>query len=124
MNSYVYNTIDLQFLKASTDDNPDLMIKMIEIMLRETPEELENMEYQYYQQDWKRLRAVAHKFKSSAAFMGLPDIEEMVKNIQIDAEREENLEDLLDRIETVKDTCLEACEELKIELRRLQNLQV
>lgn len=124
MNSYVYNTIDLQFLKASTDDNPGLMIKMIEIMLRETPEELENMEYQYYQQDWKRLRAVAHKFKSSAAFMGLPDIEEMVKNIQIDAEREENLEDLLDRIETVKDTCLEACEELKIELQRLQNLQV
>ncbi len=119
----VYKTVDLQFLRASTDNNPDLMIKMIEIMLRETPEELENMEYQYYQQNWDRLRAVAHKFKSSAAFMGLPDIEEIVKEIQIDAEKQENLDDLWERIEKVKDTCLEACKELEMELQRLQELQ-
>ncbi|MEZ4887648.1 MAG: PAS domain S-box protein [Chitinophagales bacterium] len=118
--SIVYHTVDLEFLKASTDNNTDLIVKMIEIMLRETPEELEKMEYHYYQQNWDRLRAVAHKFKSSAAFMGMPDIEEMVKNIQIDAEKQENLEDLWDRIEVVKETCLEACKELEMELKRLQ----
>ena len=117
----VYNTIDLQFLKASTDNNDDLMVKMIEIMLRETPEELEKMEYHYYQKNWQRLAAVAHKFKSSAAFMGLPDTEELVKSIQLDAEKQENLEDLWERIEVVKETCLEACRELEIEGKRLLN---
>ncbi|MFK7907879.1 MAG: ATP-binding protein, partial [Chitinophagales bacterium] len=118
--SVVYNTIDLQFLKELTDNNPELMVKMIDIMLRETPEELEKMEYHYYQQNWQRLAAVAHKFKSSAAFMGLPTMEESIKMIQIDAEKQENMEDLWDRIEVVKETCLEACRELEIEKRRLQ----
>ena len=53
--------------------------------------------------------------------MGLTDQQEMVKNIQLDAENQENLASLWERIEGVKEVCMEACKELQQELKLLNS---
>ncbi len=115
---------DLTFLTETTGDDPVLMAKMIEIMLRETPEEIQKMEILYEEQDWDRLRSVAHKFKSSVTYMGLHDLKDTVKAIQTNAEKRENLQETQQLIKALKTSCSKACNELEEVLQRLQQGQI
>ncbi|HNL06563.1 MAG TPA: Hpt domain-containing protein, partial [Chitinophagales bacterium] len=92
------------------------------IILRETPEEIANMERFYDQKNWERLRAVAHKFKSAVTYIGLEETKEMVKNIQINAETQQNLDETADLIAQVKRNVSIACEELEEELKSLPHI--
>lgn len=109
----------LDFLDEATGGDAELKAKMIQIILRETPEEIADMERFYDQKNWERLRAVAHKFKSAVTYIGLEETKEMVKNIQINAETQQNLDETADLIAKVKRDVSIACEELEEELKSL-----
>ncbi|HNI43772.1 MAG TPA: PAS domain S-box protein [Chitinophagales bacterium] len=112
----------LEFLDEATGGDAELKAKMIQIILRETPEEIANMERFYDQKNWERLRAVAHKFKSAVTYIGLEETKEMVKNIQINAETQQNLDETADLIAQVKRNVSIACEELEEELKSLPHI--
>ncbi|QQS27470.1 MAG: PAS domain S-box protein [Sphingobacteriales bacterium] len=111
---------NLDYLDESIGGDEDLKIKMLEIMLRETPDEVEQMEKYFQEENWERLKAVAHKFKSTVAYMGLNGLKEVVNKIQVNAEKKENPELTKNMIAEVKNICLLACQELKEELTALK----
>lgn len=105
---------NLDFLDESIGGDEDLKIKMLEIIIRETPDEVAQIEEKYYQEEnWERLRAVAHKFKSTVSYMGLTGLKEVIHNIQLNAEKKENLDITKNMIVEVKNICLLACQELQ-----------
>ena len=110
---------DLSFLEEATNGDPDMLYSMLEIMIRETPEEIAHIERYFHEKNWPKLRAAAHKFKSAVSYMGLHNIKDHVKNIQLYAETEENLDQLYPMISQVKEICQIAVEELKEKFENL-----
>ncbi|HRK29107.1 MAG TPA: PAS domain S-box protein [Chitinophagales bacterium] len=121
LKSEIYpHVTNLAFLDESIGGDDELKVKMLEIMLRETPDEVAQMEKFYQEKNWDRLRAVAHKFKSTVSYMGLQGLKEVINNIQQNAEKRENLDITQNMIAEVKNICLLACQELQEELTTLQ----
>lgn len=113
---------DLRYLRESTGNDNELMQKMIEIMLQETPDELQKMQQYAAESQWSKLRSVAHKFKSTVIYMGLPEnIGEIVKNIQIFCDTQQHLNELPQMVATLTQAVEQACTELQNELLTLQS---
>jgi len=111
---------DLSFLRSATDNDTDLMGKMLAIMLREVPDELEKMERYHNEKNWERLGAVAHKFKSALTYMGLSELQEVLKSVQLNAQERRELDGLAALINIIKTTCIQAVAEMEEELRRIK----
>lgn len=104
--------LDLSYLNEASGGDANLQAQLIEIILREVPIELAQMEQHCTDQNWDRLRAVAHKFKSNITYMGLHYLEDTIKNIQIYAQNRQHLDKLPDMVARIKQGCLRACEAL------------
>lgn len=113
---------NLDFLDEAIGGDVELKAKMLGIILRETPEEVAKMEQYYYEKNWDRLRAVAHKFKSTVTYMGIEPLKEVVKDIQHNAETQQNLHETADLIQQVKRNIAVAIEELEQEMTMLPNV--
>lgn len=113
--------VDFTFLKSATGNDVTLISKMLKIMIKETPEEIAKMELYCKQKNWPKLKGVAHKFKSTVTYMGIKNLKTTIKDLQKYAETEQNLDLLPTLVQEVKKICLPACEELKIELQRINN---
>lgn len=115
-----HQTVDLHYLNIMTADDQGLKAKMLQIMLDETPGELELLEKHLEAANWDGLRAVAHKMKSSVEFMGLKDTLDTLKTIEISAKERTGLDLLAPKINTVILTCRSALNSLRNELDKLQ----
>ncbi|MBL0246791.1 MAG: PAS domain S-box protein [Sphingobacteriales bacterium] len=110
---------NFSFLNEATSNDNSLKIKMLEIMLRETPDEIALMEQYCNDQNWERLGKIAHKFKSTITYLGLNNIKEVCKTIQFNAEHKTDLQLLPAMVEQVKNIAQLACNEIKAELAKL-----
>lgn len=110
---------DFSYLNSATDGDPNLKARMLEIMLREVPDEVEQMETFLKEENWERLSSIAHKFRSAVTYMGLHEVKVIVSTIQVDAKNGNNLESMPELVKKVKTICLLACDEMKMELNRL-----
>lgn len=109
-----HQTLDLRFLDETTGGDAELKAVLVEIILREAPEELAQIERWCAEQNWARLGAIAHKFKSNVTYMGLYDIADTIKNVQLYAEQRSHLDELPDMVQKVKAVCEVALEELRL----------
>lgn len=96
--------IDLTYLDNITQGDDAMKTKMLQTILEEAPEEVARIKKFYFEQDWKKLRGAAHKFKSSAVFVGNREMEKTLKSIELNALRQENLEQTGDMINHVAET--------------------
>ena len=110
---------DLSYLEEVIDGDMSLKKQMLEIMLKETPEEVAKMQIFLDIKDWKKLRSVAHKFKSTVTYMGLHDLKEVVKTIQKNAEERTDLDQLPLLIEKITTQCEIAIVEIEEELKQI-----
>lgn len=113
-------TLNLSYLDAITENDTELKMKMLQIMLDETPEELRLLQTHYDGKNWDALRAVAHKMKSGVEYMGLKDTLETVKAIELAAKEKQGLEGLGDKINTVILSCNAALDAMRTEFSKLQ----
>lgn len=114
--------IDLSYLNVMTADDASLKAKMLQIMLDETPGEIELLEKHFETANWDGLRAVAHKMKSSVEFMGLKETLETLKSIELSAKERTGLDLLEPKINTVILSCRSALTGLQEELDKIQPL--
>jgi len=114
--------INLDYLVHRTKSNPTLMMEMITLYLKQTPPLIGVMKQSFRDKDWNSLQAAVHKMIPSFSIMGIhSDFENMAKKVQeyANAQRQEDgMHDLVLRLEQV---CMQACEELKIELNTIVN---
>lgn len=121
-NANTLPVLDLSFLEDATGGDKELKMKLMEIILREAPDELSDMNRYCAEKNWDRLRAVAHKFKSNVTYMGIASIADTVKNIQLYAESRQHLDILPDMVVKVSEVCHKACMLLHEEYERLSKL--
>lgn len=111
---------NLDYFHTITEQDKDLKVRMLSIMLDETPDEVQKLKKFAAEENWDSLRAIAHKMKSSMQFMGMKATLEKVKFIELSAKEKKNLELLAEKVNSVAEDCEQAVHELKQELDRIQ----
>jgi HPt (histidine-containing phosphotransfer) domain-containing protein len=109
--------IDLSYLKQLSNGDNNFIKEMIEVFMVQTPEAMDNLQKHLLNNDWKMVRAVAHKIKPSMAFVGLNDIQKKMNTVEEYAETETHLDELPEMIEEIKVVIDRAMKELKEEMK-------
>ncbi|MES2285098.1 MAG: Hpt domain-containing protein [Bacteroidota bacterium] len=115
METITHKHIDLTYLKQLSNGSNEFINEMISVFMEQTPIEISNLEKYLEAKDWKSLRAIAHKMKPSFSFMGMKELDSLIKSIEENAANETNLDLLPGMIIKLKNTCYEAMKELEIE---------
>ncbi len=115
---------DMSYLLRLTKSNPLLMMEMIGAYLKQTPPLIVAMKESFQNKDWDLLYATVHKIIPSFLIMGMsPNFETMAKQVQ-DYARTQQLEDSIpDFVLKLENICVQACEELAIELNVMKNIK-
>ncbi len=115
--------IDLEYLNKRTKSNPKLMMEMISLYLEQTPPLIKSMKKSYHDKDWETLHAVVHKMIPSFSIMGIDlDYENKARMIQEYAHTQQQSEEIPDLVWELDAVCTQACEELKEELNKLEEM--
>ena len=113
---------NLEYLMQRTKSNPVLMSEMIAAYLEQTPPLIQAMKQSFEQKDWTLLHAAVHKMIPSFSIMGInSDFESMAKKVVEYARLQEQEETIPDLVTQLENICVQACEELREELKNLQN---
>lgn len=115
--------INLIDLTRRTKSDPKLMMKMIDIYLKQTPPLIKIMKQSLHEKDWNTLQSAVHKMIPSFSIMGISkDFENIAKRIQEDANniqlQASGMPDLVLQLENV---CEAACKELEAEFNAIKN---
>ena len=89
-------------LAKNLDDEPDFVWELIAAALKDMPGKLENLEKACKEKDAINLSTTAHSIKGAALTMRFILMTEIAEKIEI-AAREDDLEDMPERISTLKD---------------------
>lgn len=106
-------SLNLAYLDRITGGNDNLRKQIIELLLVETPEELQKLEQYTKEYNWVRVRGVAHKMKSSATYMGLSQTLANLKQIEESANTQTHTELIPDMVREASRTLHRALESLK-----------
>ncbi|CAN5429518.1 hypothetical protein BH23BAC1_BH23BAC1_18170 [soil metagenome] len=78
------SVINFQNLRLLSGNNSATVYNIIEIFLKETPERIESIQYYIKNRNWKELKSVCHKMKSSYAIIGALDAKKNLEAIELD----------------------------------------
>lgn len=112
--------IDLSYFHTITEEDKDLKVRMLRIMLDETPDEMYKLQKFSDEQNWDSLRAIAHKMKSSMQFLGMKETLNTVRFIELSAKEKKNLHQLPEKVRMVVRDCEMALTQLAAELTKMQ----
>jgi PAS domain S-box-containing protein len=104
--------VDTEFILNFTKGKIERIEKMVQMFLEETPEELINLEEYFHSKQYSNLKTIAHSFKPKYTYMGMSHLSEIAKQIEHNANVEENLEETKLLIETLKEETQKAYREL------------
>jgi HPt (histidine-containing phosphotransfer) domain-containing protein len=106
--------VDLSYVKGMASGNMELIKEMIDIFISQVPEFLEDMKTVHDKKDWYNLGLVAHKAKSSVAVMGMERQAAALKNLEMLAKKEKDVDKYIDIINVFEEDCKKAIQELEI----------
>jgi len=113
---------NLNYLNVRTKSNRVLMMEMISLYLEQTPPLITSMRQSLSKKDWKSLHASMHKIIPSFSIMGISvDYENMARKVQEYASTQEQTEGIADLVTQIENVCMQACDELKVELNAFKN---
>lgn len=103
---------DLSYLKSMSSDNSSFIREMVIIFKEQIEEYSVQMPDLLKKADYLNLSRLAHKAKSSVAVMGMAKEAELLKNLEIKAKDESEIETFASIIETFITNSYAALEEL------------
>jgi HPt (histidine-containing phosphotransfer) domain-containing protein len=106
--------IDLNYLSSLAKGNKGFVKEMIAIFLNDNPAELRSLETGIAEQDFDKIKSIAHKLKSTIPFIGLDKIigKEVLEMESLAADHSD-LKGIESRFKKVKEVCEKACLELE-----------
>lgn len=107
--------IDLTYLKDFARGDNAFIIEMITVFMIQTPELLQTIKTSLETKNWPSMRGAAHKMKPSMTFMGIKEMENVVRLIEDYSSKETSLELLPELIDKLEKVCVESIKELEIE---------
>lgn len=110
--------INMSYINKLTKSNPKLITEMINVYLNQTPSLISTIKKSWIEKDLDILKSAIHKLIPSFSIVGIDKkYEDIARKIENDATAYE-MENWLLELENV---CMQAIEELKIELNNLKN---
>lgn len=94
--------INLTYLKQIAEGNDSFIIEMIEMFLNKTPQALEKLNSSYHEKNWDEMKQIAHRIKPSFGYIGLPDTQKMLAEIEKLSEEHTNPERMAELVEEVQ----------------------
>ena len=105
---------NLTYLKGLSKGDKGFVKNMINVFLEENPKELSNLEESINEGDYDKIKAAAHKLKSTIPFVGLDAvIGKEVADIESLATKSSGLEEIKTLFARIKENSDTACDELK-----------
>ena len=115
---------DLSYLIKRTKSDPVLMMEMISLYLEQTPPLILMMKQSLKDKDWVTLGSAVHKMIPSFSIVGIkPNFESIAKKIQEYAVSQQLAHEIDDWVLQLETACGQACEELKEELKKINELK-
>lgn len=109
----IEKTTDLTYLMELSDGNKTFVKEMITLFLSENPEEIKSLEKGISEKNYKTIKTIAHKLRSTIPFIGLDKvIEKDVAETEALASVMGDMKEIQTRFEKIK----LACEKAYIEL--------
>ncbi|MDF2448406.1 MAG: His Kinase (phospho-acceptor) protein [Bacteroidota bacterium] len=109
----IEKTTNLSYLMELSDGNKTFVKEMISLFLSENPEEIKALERGIAEKNYKAIKSVAHKLRSTIPFMGLDKvIEKEVAEIESLAAQSGDLQEISSRFSKIKSACEKAYIEL------------
>ena len=116
--------IDLTYLKKRTKSNPELMIEMIELYLKQTLPLISSVRQSLSGKDWDALYSSVHKMIPSFSLMGInKDYEITAKKVQEYVSTQQHLDELEELVLQLETVCNKACKELEEELIKIKKVK-
>ena len=111
--------VDFSNLHAIAGGDMTFVAGLLMRMQKSLPEAFEGMEKSHSEQDWPQLKAVAHKAKSTFAYLGLDNLRDLLKDIEYAAADESNLESVPNWIEEATIKGKDVLEAINAEIARI-----
>lgn len=104
--------VDLSYLRENTGNNPEVIKELAGIFIIQVQELAENMKESLRKKDWNTLARLAHKANTSVSIMGLHDLAQKLKQMELDIVSEKDEELYADCVSNFVTTCQQAICEL------------
>ncbi len=114
-----YQWTDLTYLSEICDGDRELMKTMLDMIVAEIPAEIEKMQDAAQQRDWKELFELAHKMKTTLAYVGNADMIATTKTLEMFARNLTALHEIPELMRSLAQAASKTMVELK---RRAQNI--
>jgi HPt (histidine-containing phosphotransfer) domain-containing protein len=103
--------LDLTQLRTISGEDPAFMTEILELVARQSPAALQQMEALLDQHEYRQLGAIAHRHKSSVNILGCMPLTNLMKTIELTAteyEQPEALPGLIDEFRSVNGWLMDA----------------
>ena len=111
-----YEHINLAYLNLMADNDAGMRRTMINMLLEEIPFEINRMVHLAKSASWDQLQQVAHKMKSTLAFVGNEYMIHYNKNVESNAKNKVHLDDIPAHLEEMKSLSVHVLKELETAL--------
>ena len=105
--------LDLSYLRDMAEGDEGLILEMIGIFEEQSLDYSTGMRLCYVQKNWKELALIAHKAKPSAAIVGLSELAQDLKELEIISCEAKDPERSLMIIEKYELECKKAAQQLR-----------
>ena len=109
-----FKLCNLDYLHALAKGNQAFIEEMIGIFIKENPTEISHLEKGIVEKDFELIKTSAHKMRSTIPFVGLDKLigkeTDLIEDLAANNSDMQKIEQLFIK---VKETCLNACEELQ-----------
>ena len=103
--------IDMTYLRSLSKGDREFEKQMIISFFEQVPAELNELQMAVAQKDHERIRAVAHKMKSTVSFLGLHQLALLLVQVEQQAESKKNVADIQSKVVLIDNICQAAIKE-------------
>ncbi|MBX2844318.1 MAG: Hpt domain-containing protein [Flammeovirgaceae bacterium] len=107
------NITNFYYLSEFSENDIGFMREMVEVFIKETPRELQKLQFALSKRDWKTIGSIAHSLKTSVRLMGMKDLHMEIEELEISGKSEKDVKSIPERTEKIIKICEEAIAELK-----------
>ena len=112
-----YSLINLSYLKESSLNDEEYIVKMINMFLKNTPSYIKSIKSLYKDDKLVELQILAHKFKASINIMGIHSVGRLINKLEENISKNKNLDEISTLISGIEIYSLASCAELEVLLR-------
>lgn len=106
---------DLSHLYSMCRGNEAFFNKMLKIFIDTVPDAVVSLESAMHRQDWVQVAEMAHKLKTSFDTMRVASLKPVIRKLEADAKKRENLAAMPDQVEKVRQTTRALLDQLRQE---------